>query len=58
MSDRGLIGDLVLKAVCLCGTNELEFHLLIEINIVNFYDTSNIDLIKVYLVLNDNLCIL
>ena len=58
VSDWGLVGDLILKAVCLCGTNELEFHLLVEIDIVNLYDTSDVDLVKVYLVLNNDLRVL
>ena len=53
-SYRRLIGDFALQAVCLCGTYDLEFNLLIKLYIIDVYLTSYIDSVGVYLILYDN----
>ena len=56
-SYRRLIGDLSLKAVSLCGTYDLELDFFVILQIQYVYFTSDIDLIGIYFVLNNNLCI-
>ena len=45
MTYRGFVGNFVLKAVCLRGTDDFEFHLFVLINIVDLYLAANVYLI-------------
>ena len=58
MAYGSLIGDLVLKAVGLCGAYDEKFHLLIILYIQKLYLASDIDLINIDLVLYYYLCVL
>ena len=58
MAYRRFVGDFVLKAVGLCGTYNLKFHLLVFFHIQKFNFTANADLVKVNLVLHNYFCIL
>ena len=53
-----LIGNLALKAVSLCRANDFQLNVFFKFIIMNLYLTSYINLVKVYLILNNNLCIL
>ena len=54
----GFIGNLSLQAVGLGRSHNAEFHLLVILHVQKLYLAANVDLIKVDLVLNHNLCIL
>ena len=54
----GLIGNLALKAVSLCRANDFQLNVFFKFIIMNLYLTAYINLVKVYLILNNNLCIL
>lgn len=56
-SYRRLVGDFSFQAVCLGGTNDLELDFLVILQIQYVYFTSDIDLIRIYFVLNNNLCV-
>ena len=56
-SYRRLIGNFSFQAVCLGGTNDLELDFFVILQIQYVYFTSDIDLIGIYFVLNNNLCV-
>ena len=56
-SNRRLVGDFSFQAVCLGGTNDLELDLFVILQIQYVYFTSDIDLIRIYFILNNNFCV-
>lgn len=56
-SYRRLVGNFSFQAICLGGTNDLELDFLVILQIQYVYFTSDIDLIRIYFVLNNNLCV-
>ena len=58
LSYRRLVGNLTFQAVCLGGSNQLQFHIFFKFEVMYFHFTSYADLVKVYFVLNYDLSVL
>ena len=58
VTDRGLVGNLALEAVRLCGSDDVEVEVLIVILVMDLDVAADVDLVCVSLVLIDDLCVL
>ena len=58
LSKRRLVGNLILKAACLGRTNQFILFLFVILYVQYTYQTANTDLVKIDLLIQNNLCIL